>query len=387
MSKFHIAADQDILDGKVTDAYFARTQEILGKKDISKPVVMELRASSLPSGWPWAVLAGLDEALTLIENIGKPIDFYCLDEGTIFCPGDPIGYLIGDYKDICVYETAFLGLFCQATGIATRSARCVKAAEHRPVLSFGARRLHPAMSILVDRNAYLGGCKGFSSVITAEEIGIPASGTIPHALVLLVGDTAEATKLFDEVIDPNVPRISLIDTFSDEKYEALRVAEALGDRLFGIRLDTPSSRRGDFIALLKEVRWELNLRGYDNVKIVASGGLNEDKILQLNPYCDSYGVGTAISNAPVVDFALDIVEIDDVPIAKRGKFAGRKRLLDQGRTAFEREMIPWKENDPRKENDLIQLKIQQGKLVYDLPDLNTIRDYVLEQIPHIGLEG
>ncbi len=385
MKRFHIASEEDILAGKVTDAYFVRTMEILNETNISKPVVMEIRAGSFPHSWPWAILAGVEELLVLMEGIGKPIDLYCLDEGSVFYPGEPVGYVIGDYKDICVYETALLGLLCQATGIATQSARCVKAADGRPVMSFGARRLHPALAPVVDRNAYLGGCQGFSSVVTAEMFGLEASGTMPHALILLVGDTAEATRLFDEIVNEKIPRISLIDTFQDEKFEALRVAEALGERLFGIRLDTPSSRRGEMISILKEVRWELDVRGYKDVKLITSGGLNEESIQTLNPYCDGYGVGTCISNARVVDFSLDIVEIDGKPTAKRGKYSGRKRLLGQGEPPLKHDILYWNEEDPEKGRDLLTLKVEKGKTVSPGKTLENVREYVFAQLSKLDL--
>jgi nicotinate phosphoribosyltransferase len=122
-----------------------------------------------------------------------------------------------------------------------------------------------------------------------------------------VGDTVSATRAFHEVIEPHVKRVSLIDTFNDEKIEAINVAEAMGKDLYGIRLDTPGSRRGDFLRIMEEVRWELDLRGFNHVKIFLSGGLDEYQILKYNPFADSYGVGTAISSAPVVDFSMVII--------------------------------------------------------------------------------
>ena len=151
-------------------------------------------------------------------------------------------------------------------------------------------------------------------------------GTIPHALVLMVGDTVEALRAFHEAIDPKVRRVALIDTLQDEKFEAIRVAEALGKDLYAVRLDTPSSRRGDFYRILEEVRWELDYRGFDHVKLIVSGGIDEYEMLKLNPLVDAYGVGTSIANAPVLSFALDIMEIEGKPMAKRGKRSGSKQV-------------------------------------------------------------
>src|SRR4029453_14394416 len=152
-------------------------------------------------------------------------------------------------------------------------------------------------------------------------------GTIPHSLVLMVGDTVEALQAFNDVIDPKVRRVALIDTLQDEKFEATRVADALGGPLSAVRLDTPSSRRGDFYRILEEVRWELDLRGHNHVKILASGGVDEYEILSLNPVADGYGVGTSIANAPVLNFALDIMESEGQPMAKRGKGSGPKEVF------------------------------------------------------------
>jgi nicotinate phosphoribosyltransferase len=216
-------------------------------------------------------------------------------------------------------------------------------------------------------------------------IGQPAVGTIPHALILILGDTVRAISAFDERIDRAIPRIALIDTFGDEKFEAIRVAEALGDSLYAIRLDTPSSRRGDFAQLLEEVRWELDLRGHQNVKIFISGGLSEHTIRLLNPFADGYGVGTAISNSPVVDFSLDIVEIEGKPLAKRGKRSGRKTLVAS--PSGERRVLPASASITEGWKPLLKQVIRDGKIMVDLPSVKEIRDRVLESLEHVTLEN
>ena len=95
-------------------------------------------------------------------------------------------------------------------------------------------------------------------------------------------------------------------------------------KLYAVRLDTPASRRGNFYRIFEEVRWELDLRGFKHVKLFASGGLDEKEVMELKPLVDAFGVGTCISNAPVVDFAMDIMEIEGNPLAKRGKLSGAK---------------------------------------------------------------
>ncbi len=372
---FHIASENDILKGSVTDAYFLRTMEILKHEDVNPQVVCELRAGSFPDGWEWAVFAGLGEAIALLAALNKPIQARALPEGSLCYAHEPVLVIEGRYQDICIYETALLGLLCQASGIATRAARCKLAAEGRPVYSFGARRMHPAVAPLVDRNAFIGGCDGVSGVLCAQRLGMPPVGTMPHSLILVLGDTVGAILAFDKIVSKNIPRIALIDTFADEKFEALRVAEAMGKRLHGIRLDTPPSRRGDYPRLLEELRWELDLRGFHNVKILVSGGLTDRTIPPLNPYADAYGVGTFISNSPVVDFSLDIVEIEEEPVAKRGKRSGRKTLAVSA--SGERRLFPASARLPKGWRPLLQEMISDGKLIGPLPSAHEIRERVL----------
>ncbi|HWT81453.1 MAG TPA: nicotinate phosphoribosyltransferase, partial [Candidatus Methylomirabilis sp.] len=314
-SLFQTARDEEIKAGQITDVYFVRTLEVLKRRGITHRVLMEVMLKSFPSGYPWGVLAGIEEVATLLT--GLPVAVQAFPEGSLFGTMQPVLTIEGRYVDFAHYETAILGLLCQASGVATKAARCKKAAAGRPVVSFGARRMHPALAPMIERNAFLGGCDGVAVVKSAELIKIEPSGTMPHSLVLMLGDTVEAAKAFHEVIDKTVKRVVLIDTFSDEKMEAVRVAKALGPDLYAVRLDTPASRRGDLVGILREVRWELDLRGYQHVQLFVSGGLEEEEILRLNPVADAYGVGTAISNAPVLNFAMDIVEVDGVPIAKR----------------------------------------------------------------------
>ena len=107
-----------------------------------------------------------------------------------------------------------------------------------------------------------------------------------------------------------MPRTIIIDTFDDEKFGALIAARAIPDSIYAIRMDTPGNRRGDFLDLMREVRWELDRNGFEHVKIFASGGIDVEYILHLNPVCDAYGVGGAIADAPMIDYSLDIVEVE-----------------------------------------------------------------------------
>jgi nicotinate phosphoribosyltransferase len=383
---FHTATDEEIKAGQVTDVYFLRTLEILRRRGITKRAAAEVILKSFPSGYAWGVLAGIEEAAALLT--GLPVTVHAFPEGTVFGTMQPVLTIEGRYVDFAHYETALLGLLCQASGIATKAARCKKAAAGRPVVSFGARRMHPALAPMIERNAFLGGCDGVAVVKSAELIKVDPSGTMPHSLILMLGDSVEAAKAFHEVIDRAVRRVVLVDTFSDEKMEAVRVAQALGPDLYAVRLDTPASRRGDLVGILREVRWELDLRGFRHVKLFVSGGLEEEEILRLNPVADAYGVGTAISNAPVLNFALDIVEVDGVPIAKRGKMSGRKAVFHCAGCG-RNQVVPAGAGRPdccgAEMVPLLQPLIENGRLVRALPDVHAIRQQVLAALEQVAL--
>ncbi len=382
---FHVSTAEAIRAGRVTDVYFARSKQILDAKAIDRHVVMETRARKLPDG-DWGVFCGLEEVMALLE--GQPVDVWALPEGTLFHGGEPTLLVAANYRSFSVYETALLGALCQASGVATKAARCVTAAQGHPVYSFGARRMHPAIAPMIERSAYVGGCAGVACVPGAELIGEAAVGTIPHALVLVLGDSTSATLAFDEVIDPNVPRVALVDTFGDEKFESLENVELLDSNIHAVRLDTTSSRRGDMHAIAREVRWEFDIRGYENVQIFVSGGLDEGDIPKLLDVVDAFGVGTAISNASVVDFAMDIVEIDGEPGAKRGKESGAKQLHVCSACghravtllASSPDACPACGRAATLEPQLVRY-LAGGELVRELPDPQAIRARVLDQLP------
>jgi len=385
--KLYIASEDEILSGKVTDIYFSRTREILektGKSD--KHAHAEIHAYGFPKQYSWAIFAGVSEAANLLE--GKKVDVYALEEGEFFRIYEPVMALDGRYVEYGIYESSLLGILRHATSVATKAARLRIAAGDKILLFFGIRSVHPALAPMVDRYALMGGCDAVSSIIGAELAGVKPVGTMPHALILIFGSQRDAWKAFDEVIPKDVPRITLCDTLSDERFEALLAAETLKDKLYGVRFDTPSSRRGDMKKIVKEARWALDLAGYKHVKIFVSGGLNEEQVKELSEIADGFGVGTSIAFPPSIDLAMDIVEVDGKPFSKRGKLPGRKQIyrcenLHDTITPFDKELDKCPICGALVE-PLLKPLIKNGDLVRKPPSPVEVREKVKQRLKAIS---
>ena len=389
--KFHTATEEEIKKAETSDVYFERTKEILEKEGLSNiHVTAEITTGSLPKNWEYGILAGVEEAAHLLEGLNIRVRSF--PEGTLFRPVDssgvrePVMVIEGRYLDFCLYETPLLGLLCQASGIATMASRVRRAAGTKTVFSFGIRRAHPALAPMIDRACYIGGFDAVSSMIGAKLLSKNPTGTMPHSLIIAIGDQVRAWKSFDKYMPKDVPRIALVDTYFDEKTEAIMAAEALGKALYGVRLDTPSSRRGNFPEIVKEVRWELDSRGFKDVKIFVSGGLDDESVRVLSTTgADGFGVGTSVSNAPSVDFAMDIVEKEGKSVAKRGKLGGKKEvwrcencLLDY--VLLEGVPSPSCSKCGNKTKPLLVKLLESGHPTSPLPTPDQIREHVIDQL-------
>ncbi|WP_256685946.1 nicotinate phosphoribosyltransferase [Halococcus qingdaonensis] len=321
---FDIVTPETIREGRATDAYFERTVETLDHAGKNPHVVAEVTADQFPTG-EFEVFAGVADAARLLA--GRSIDVDALAEGRLF-DGGPVMSIEGSYLDFARLETALLGFLSQASGMATNALRARRTVPDASLLSFGARHVHPSIAAVVERSALLGGFDGFSHVAAGELLDREASGTMPHALVIAFGkgNQEAAWTAFDEAVADSVPRITLCDTYSDEVDEVLRAADVLGENLDSVRIDTTGSRRGDIRHIIREVRWELDARGREDVEVFVSGGLDPDALRDLRDVAAGFGVGGYVSNADPVDFALDIVAIDGEPAAKRGKLSGKKQV-------------------------------------------------------------
>lgn len=371
MGKFGIVDSDTIKNGKCTDVYFIRTEEALDAEDLNPLVTMEISAAALPQ--PWGVLCGLNDLVSLFEGI--PVDVVAMPEGSIFYAGEPVLRITGRYRDFARYETALLGFLCHASGIASAASMMKLHAGDVPVHSFGSRRQHPTLAYMIERSAWIGGVDGVSNTCAPD--GLPLTGTMPHAFVMCFEKTSDAWIAFDRHAPPEVPRVMLCDTFCDEKREALAAAK-LGAT--AVRLDTPRSRRGDMRLILEEVRWELDINGYSDVKIFLTGGVDLDDIIKYRDIVDSFGVGGAIANAPVIDFSMDIVEIEGKISAKRGKRSGVKEVYEFPDGSHT--VLPARHDAPKGCRALLKPVISNGHLLIDTSEtcINDARKRLSENM-------
>jgi len=312
---------KEVLSGDTADIYFMRTIEILKKEGLNPRATMEVFGSRA------GILCGMEEVKALLDEVlpKNNREVWALSEGEAMSAKEVALRITAPYQSYGIYETSIIGILAHCSGWATAARECVEAAGGISIVSFGARHVHPSVAGVMDYAAVVGGCKGCSSINGARLAGVEASGTMPHALILVVGDTVKATMLFDKHMPPEVPRVSLVDTFKDEAEESLRVAEALGEKLKSVRLDTPKELGGVTVELVKKVRTRIDSAGFKHVGIFVSGGFTPEKIRSFKEQgapVDGYGVGSYISGARPIDFTADLHEIEGKPIAKRGRIPG-----------------------------------------------------------------
>lgn len=312
---------ESVLSGETADIYFMRTREILEKENLNPVATMEVFPDDD------GVLCGMNEALALLDRVlpAENREVWALSEGERFQKKEVVLRIKAPYQSYAMYETAYLGILAQSSGWATAARECVEAAEGIPVICFGARHVHPAVVGRMEYAAIVGGCIGCATPAGANLAGTKPIGTIPHALILTMGDTAKATLAFDKYMPEGVPRVALVDTLRDEPEESVNVARALGGKLEAVRLDTPSERGRVTPDLVKETRARLDLAGFKDVKIFVSGGVSQERIrkfVEASAPVDTFAVGSSISDASPIDFTADIHEVEGKPVAKRGRIPG-----------------------------------------------------------------
>ena len=373
---FLVVRDEDIKAGFVTDKYFIWTEKILEEKGVNPYVVAEFTASR------WGIFSGLNDVLKLMEGIN--VDIYAMPEGTLFFPHEPVMVVTGNYLDFARFETAMLGFICHSSGVSTKAFRAKLAAGDKKILSFGTRRQHPALSAMIERAAWIAGVDGVSNFSAEKYLGIQSLGTMPHSLIISFGDQVEAWKAYHEVIDEHVPRTMLVDTYCDEKTEIIRAVESV-ERVDAVRLDTPGSRRGDIRKIIEEIKWELYIRGREDVKIVLSGGVDIEDIYSLKDIVDSFGVGTSIAGAGPIDFSMDIVEREGEFCAKRGKRSGMKQVYRDWDNLKD-VMRLFNDEAPEGMEPLLRKYMESGKILSET-DLEESRNLALKQMEIIRKIG
>lgn len=324
---------EKIKRGFYSDIYFLRTQEILNKANYHPRVTMQIFQRG------HATLCGVDEAIAVIKrcaNHPENIIIHALYDGDKVVPWETIMTIEGDFADFSHLETVYLGILSRQTKIATNTSKAVEAANGKPVLFFPSRFDHYSVQETDGYAAKIGGMHGISTPANAVSWNVEAAGTIPHALIAAyLGDTEKATMAFDQYIDPSVNRVALVDFSNDCVNTSLAVARALGDKLYGVRLDTSDkmvdasliNQMGNFVPtgvneeLVRNVRKALDNEGFHHVKIMVSGGFTPERIKIFEEHqvpVDVYAMGSSIFSTNV-DFTADIVLVNDKPSAKAGR--------------------------------------------------------------------
>lgn len=388
--RFWLANEEEIKDAKTTDIYFLNTKEILVKHHIDSEVVMEVFARDLPGGSVWGVLSGIYEVAKLLE--GVPVDVWAFDEGSVFLADgrtslyEPVLTISGRYRDFVEYENPVLGLLSTSSSISTKASRFRVAAGDRQVVSFGTRRVHPALAPLIERGCYIAGFDGVSNVLGGKLLGVEPLGTMPHALVQVIGDQVKAWRLYHQTVPRKVRRTVLVDTFWDEKTEAIKAFETLGKNLWGVRLDTPASRRGNFREIIEEVKWELKIRGGEAVKIFVSGRLSEEDVVALRDIVDGFGVGTAVAYPPSIDFAAKIVEVRERGKthfrAKRGGLGGRKEVFRS--KGFRDTVTLHGAGAPSGSKPILKQVVSKGEITTKFRSIGSIRERLSRDLAEVS---
>lgn len=299
-----------------------RTLEILEARGANPDVVAEVRAPTFATGQRWGLLAGVEEALTLLQECD--VEVSALPEGSAFYPEEPVLQVAGGYRSFARLQAAVLGLLATATGVATAAARLKLAAEGRRVDTVGLRRVHPSMAATVERAAFVGGCDGVWTLAGAEVVGVPAVGAAGRELAVILGE-AEAWTSLGLTGEPGPSRVAVGGTV-DHRRAVIAAVEALGERLEAIRLDVTDPSPEAVVRAVREIRWELDGRGHSSVRLTVCGDLGEDAVRAAARFVDGFAIGARLAAAPPAPLTLDLVEVDGRPASPPGTLSGRKAL-------------------------------------------------------------
>ena len=329
---FRLPVDR-IRAGYYTDAYFNLTRQLLVETGHRPAVTMQVFQKE------HSVLGGIDEAIAVLKLCSDDwsgLDVQALHEGDEVEPWEPVLQIDGDYALFAHLETVYLGVLSRRTRIMRNVHRVVEAANGKPILFFPARHDHWLVQTGDGWAAHVAGAIGVSTDAQASWWGGRGVGTVPHGLIAAFkGDTVAAARAWADRFADEMNVTVLVDFENDSVGTALEVAEALGDKLWGVRLDTSErmvdkalwDRMGEFkptgvnTELVRLVRDALDDAGHERVQIVASGGFDAAKIRhfeQLGAPVDAYGVGSSLVRGEN-DFTADVVRLEGRPAAKVGR--------------------------------------------------------------------
>jgi nicotinate phosphoribosyltransferase len=338
---FRLPVDR-IREGYYTDAYFNFTKRLLEEGGRHPRVTMQVfqRHES--------VLGGIDEAIAVLKRCSgrawsdgwepgwDKLEVHALFEGDEIAPWQTVLTIEGDYSLFAHLETVYLGCLARRTLVMRNVREVVEAANGKPILFFPARHDHWLVQTGDGWAAHVAGAIGVSTEAQASWWGGTGVGTVPHGLIAAYGgDTVAAAREFAERFAAEMNVTVLVDFENDSVRTALEVADALGDKLWGVRLDTSGQlvdqalwhEMGSFAptgvnpVLVERVRQALDGAGHERVRIVASGGFDAPRIRQfeeLGAPVDSYGVGSALLRGEN-DFTADVVRVDGRDCAKVGR--------------------------------------------------------------------
>ncbi|MGD9696396.1 MAG: quinolinate phosphoribosyl transferase [Thermoleophilia bacterium] len=330
-------------EGYYSDAYFTFTRAVLQHDDHHPDVLMQVFQRER------SVLGGVDEALAILRLCsGRPLadggwetgwdrlTVRALYDGDEIEPWEPVLTIEGDYSLFAHLETLYLGVLARRTLVGRNVRDVVAAANGKPILYFPARFDHWQVQTGDGWAAHIAGAIGVSTDAQASWWGSKGMGTVPHGLIAAYGgDTVTAARKFADRFAGEVNVTVLVDFENDSVRTALEVADALGDRLWGVRLDTASTMvdrslwhelgrfrpTGVVPELVWKVRNALDGAGHEQVRIVASGGFDARRIREFEEGgvpVDAYGVGTSLLRGSN-DYTADVVRVNGVPCAKVGR--------------------------------------------------------------------
>ena len=322
-----------------------------------------------------------DWFLDYLRELELDLEFYALEEGTIFFQNEPILQVEGPLPKAQLIETLVINLIHFETLIASKAVRNYIAAKGKTLVDFGLRRAHsPMAGLLSARACYIGGFQGTSNLQAGMLYGIPVFGTMAHSYIMVFDQEEEAFRAFAKSFPDRV--FLLIDTYNtvEGAKKAVKLLKE-GIKVLGVRIDS-----GDIPELCREVRGILDQEGFKDVKILVSGGVDEydiERWVSEGVPIDAFGVGTKLltsADAPYLDIAYKLVEYEGKPKFKESP----------GKKTFPYKRQVWRFlKDGKFDYDKVS-RFQEGGLVkrvrFPLPSLKEIRERVLEQINQLPEE-